>query len=118
VRQTSEGVPVYRVTRAGQQWALAQLATPGHWLPAGGKAANYSSSTKPVGASAEPVIETRGAEWRVVDYVRHVCTPWMSANMRTSIMERAAKRAVRDTNPNRLTQRHTRDAGWVIVHSL
>jgi hypothetical protein len=68
------------------------------------------------------VIETRpglrGTDWRVVDYVRYVRTPWLSADVRTNIAERAAKLAVHKTDPNRLTQRHTRDDAWVIVHSL
>ncbi len=119
VRQTSDGVPVYRVTPAGQKWALAQLASsPAH----GGTAANYGPRRKPAAATAEPVIETRpgprGTDWRVVDYVRHVRTPWLGSDVRTNIVERAAKLAVRNTDPNRLTQRHTRDDDWVIVHSL
>lgn len=118
VRQTSEGVPVYRVTPAGQKWALAQLASsPAH----GGTSADHGPKRKPT-ATVDPVIETRGGirgtEWRVVDYVRHVRTPWLGGDVRTNIVERAAKMAVRNTDPNRLTQRHTRDDDWVIVHSL
>ena len=46
VRQTSEGVPVYRVTPAGQKWALAQLASsPAH----GGTSANSRPSTQACG---------------------------------------------------------------------
>lgn len=119
VRRTAEGVPVYRATAEGQKWAVAQLAhSPAH----GGNFADFTPKKAPALAVSEPVIETksgiRGQEWRVIDYVRHVRTPWLDGGLRTRILETAAKTAVKRTNRDKLTDRHTRDEDWVVVHSL
>lgn len=113
VRRTPAGYPVYRVTAAGQRWAVAQLA----------------SSTEHAGRSANLVrkgpgdtilIEDRqGGEWRAIDYGRRVRTPWLASGARTPIIERAAKMAVRRTDTDKLiAHRHTRDKDWVVVHSI
>ena len=111
VRRTREGYPVYRVTPAGQRWAVAQLASsPVHI----GRSANL------VRKGDQPLIEERpGGEWRAIDYVRRVRTPWLASSARTTIIERAAKMSVRRTDPKKLiAHRHTRDDDWVVVHSL
>jgi hypothetical protein len=117
VRRTADGTPVYRVTSAGQRWAIAQLAS--SLAHSGGVVAKRVPS---VPHAPEPMIETRqfgrGGEWRVVDYVRKVRTPWLTAVARTGILEKAAKMAVRRTDPQRLTHRHTRDDDWVVVHAF
>jgi len=66
-----------------------------------------------------PGINRRSDEWRVVDDVRKIRTPWMSGDIpnRTEAIV-AAKMAVKRTDPSKLTHRHTRDGEWVIVHSL
>jgi len=112
VRQTAEGHPVYRVTAAGQRWAVAQLASsPIH----SGRSASLVRKD-----GEQSVIEERpGGDWRVIDYARRVRTPWLASSSRSSIVERAAKMAVRRTDPAKLiAHRHTRDDDWVIVHSL
>jgi hypothetical protein len=110
VRQTPAG-PIYRVTPAGQRWAVAQLAS------SFGHSANIVR--KPGVPRAEPLlIEERGSEWRVVDQARHVRTPWLSGSVRSSVVEKAAKFAVRRTDPAKPTGRHTRDGDWIVVHSL
>lgn len=112
VRRTPEGRSVYRVTRAGQRWALDQLASsPIHSTRAGNLTRKNGS---------DPVIEERpDGDWRAVDYPRRVRTPWLASAARTSIIERAAKMAVRRTDPAKLVaHRHTRDADWIVVHSL
>jgi len=116
VRRTTEGVPVYRATAEGQRWAVAQLAhSPAH----GGTFADFKPKAA---APSGPVIETkpgtRGTDWRVIDYVRHVRTPWLDGNLRTRVLEIAAKMAVKRTDREKLTDRHSRDEGWVIVHRL
>ena len=111
VRRTREGYPVYRVTPAGQRWAVAQLASsPVHM----GRSANL------VRKGDQPLIEERpGGEWRAIDYVRRVRTPWLHGGSRTPIIERAAKTAIRRTDPKKLiAHRHTRDDDWIVVHSL
>ncbi len=113
VRETREGYPVYRVTSAGQRWAVAQLASSTAHT---GRSANLIRK----GPGEPALIEERpGGEWRAVDYLRHVRTPWLASGARTPIIERAAKMAVRNTDPTKLTpHRHTRDKDWVVVHSL
>ena len=107
VGETRSG-PVYRATPAGQRWAVAQLASsPLHM----GNLVRKSSAA---------VIEERpGGEWRVIDHMRRVRTPWLASGARTPIIEKAARAAVRRTDPARLVaHRHTRDEDWVVVHSL
>jgi len=116
VRRTADGAPVYRATAAGQKWAVAQLAhSPAH-------VASFADFASKGSASSEPVIETkaglRGTDWRVIDYVRHVRTPWLDGNLRTRVVETAAKKAVKGTDRDKLTDRHTRDRDWVVVRRL
>jgi hypothetical protein len=66
-----------------------------------------------------PGINRGPDDWRVIDNVRKIRTPWMSGNIpnRTDAII-AAKLAVKRTDPAKLTHRHTRDGEWIIVHSL
>jgi hypothetical protein len=111
VRRTREGYPVYRVTPAGQRWAVAQL---------GSSPVHMGRSAYLVRKGDPPVIEERtGGEWRAIDYFRRVRTPWLHGGSRTPIIENAAKTAVRRTDPKKLiAHRHTRDDDWIVVHSL
>ena len=107
VRQTKEGHSVYRATHAGQRWAVDQLATsPLH--------ANLIRRRP-----GDAIEERPNGEWRVIDYARRVRTPWRASAARTPVIERAAKMAVRRTDPSKLVaHRHTRDGDWVVAHSL
>jgi hypothetical protein len=51
------------------------------------------------------------SEWRAVDEVRKIRTPWQDGSGND-----AARYAVARTNRNRLTSAHTVDGDWVIVH--
>jgi hypothetical protein len=111
VRRTREGYPVYRVTSAGQRWAVDQLAS---------SAVHTGRSANLVRRGDHILIEERpGGEWRAIDYVRRVRTPWLHGGSRTQIIERAAKAAVLATEPKKLmAPHHTREDDWIVVHSL
>jgi len=112
VRETG-GHPVYRVTNLGQIWAVLQLKS--SVAHSGRSSANF---TRPPAETIEERHVGRTAEWRVVDSTRRVRTPWLAGDVRTRILEQAARMAVRRTDPAKLTSRHTRDGGWVLVHAL
>lgn len=114
-RHTKDGAPVYRVTAAGQRWALEQLSS----------SMAHSGRSEPLRTAPkipEPAIESRrvgrATEWRAIDYARRIRTEWLESALRNEILERAAKTAVRRTDPSRLGKYHSREDGWVVVHAI
>ena len=113
VRTTANDEPVYRVTGLGQIWAVLQLKSD---LASTGRSANMARPASE--ATIEERHVGRSGEWRVVDKARRVRTPWLASDVRTRVLEQAAKMAVRRTDPAKLTSRHTRDGDWVVVHAI
>ncbi len=63
-------------------------------------------------------IESRPERgWRILDDETKVRTPWLAHECFSETAKKAAMFAVKRTDRNKLTHRHTTDDDWVVVHS-
>lgn len=57
-----------------------------------------------------------GRGWRIVDPARNIRTPWLHDSCFNETTKKAAMYAVARTEREKLTDRHTVDGEWVVVH--